>query len=153
MTNKEKYLQKMAGRESNSLKATKERNKNKFWLKESRILATKILIRLDELGISQKDLAAQLEVTPQYVNKLVKGDEKFGWDILVKLQQSLKLPILNWCDEKFESIQEGKIFRNTGQIIKYDFTKGISQKLQSEYKEVKEVSLYDADNYVTAYAN
>ncbi|AQW90039.1 helix-turn-helix transcriptional regulator [Elizabethkingia anophelis] len=95
MTNKEKYLRKIADQESIAVKEAKERLKNKIWLKESKKLALRILIRLDELNWSQKDLADKLFVSPPYVNKLLKGNEKFGWEILVSLQEILNLPILH----------------------------------------------------------
>ncbi|MCT3917904.1 helix-turn-helix transcriptional regulator [Elizabethkingia anophelis] len=94
MTNKEKYLRKIADQESLAVKEAKERLKNKSWLKGSKKLALRILIRLDELNWSQKDLADKLFVTPPYINKLLKGNEKFGWEILHSLEEILNLPIL-----------------------------------------------------------
>lgn len=94
MTSKEKYLLKIAGRESEAVKLAKERIKNRQWLKESQSLAVRILIKLDELGLNQKDLAERLGVTAQYVSKLLKGKEKFGWEIVIAIQSVLELPIL-----------------------------------------------------------
>ena len=91
MTSKEKYLAKMAGKESKAVIDAKERLKNQKWLKESKRLALRILLRLDELNITQKNLAEKLEVSPQYINKLLKGNEKFGFDILIKIQEELKM--------------------------------------------------------------
>lgn len=54
MTSKEKYLAKMAGKESKAVIDAKERLKNQKWLKESKRLALRILLRLDELNITQK---------------------------------------------------------------------------------------------------
>jgi len=95
MTSKEKYLKRIAGQESEAIKEAKTRVENRSWLIESQKLALKILIRLDELGWKQATLANELGVTAQYVNKLVKGNEKFGFDILVKLQDILDIPILD----------------------------------------------------------
>lgn len=100
MTSKEKYLAKMAGKESKAVIDAKERLKNQKWLKESKRLALRILLRLDELNITQKNLAEKLEVSPQYINKLLKGNEKFGFDILIKIQEELKMPILYGADKQ-----------------------------------------------------
>ena len=100
MTSKEKYLAKMAGKESKAVIDAKERLKNQKWLKESKRLALRILLRLDELNITQKSLAEKLEVSPQYINKLLKGNEKFGFDILIKIQEELKMPILYGADKQ-----------------------------------------------------
>lgn len=86
MTSKEKYLQKLAGRESEAVKNAKERIKSREWLKESQKLAIRILMRLDDLNWTQVKLADELGVTPQYVNKLLKGKEKFGWDNLIAIR-------------------------------------------------------------------
>jgi len=87
MTSKEEYLDKIAHLESTAVTMAKERIKNREWLKESQQLAVKILLRLDDLGLSQKSLAEELGVSAQYVNRLLKGKEKFGWDVSA-LQES-----------------------------------------------------------------
>ncbi|MGU9940266.1 helix-turn-helix domain-containing protein [Empedobacter brevis] len=99
MTSKEKYLAKIASKESKAVIDAKERLKNEKWLKESKRLALRILLRLDELKLTQKNFAKKLEVSPQYVNKLLKGNEKFGFDILIKIQEELKMPILYGTDK------------------------------------------------------
>ena len=71
----------------------KERNANKKQLRTYKRLALDILLKLDEYGWSQKKLAKELGVSAQYVNKMVKGNEKFGGDLLCKLEDLLKLPI------------------------------------------------------------
>lgn len=103
MTSKEKYLLKIAGRESEAVKLAKERIKNRQWLKESQLLAVRILMRLDELGLNQKDLAERLGVTAQYVSKLLKGKEKFGWEIVIAIQSVLDLPILYGYQPQIET--------------------------------------------------
>jgi transcriptional regulator with XRE-family HTH domain len=122
MTSKEKYLKRIAGQESDAIKEAKERVENRSWLRESKKLALKILIRLDELGWTQRTLSSELGVSPQYVNKLLKGNEKFGFDIIVKLQEVLDLPIL-YSYKKRENLDDkkSKEFRSFGVLIKADF--------------------------------
>ncbi|WP_343658966.1 helix-turn-helix transcriptional regulator [Chryseobacterium sp.] len=109
MTSKEKYLKRIAGQETDAIKEAKERIDNRSWLRESKKLALKILIRLDELNWSQRILSVKLEVTPQYVNKLLKGNEKFGFDILVKLQDVLSMSIFADYEDKKETLLKPNI--------------------------------------------
>ncbi len=118
MTSKEKYLQKLAGRESDAVKNARERIKNREWLKESQKLAIRILLRLDELKWTQAKLAAELGVTPQYVNKLLKGKEKFGWDNLIAIQRILDMPILYTTQSKTEMFS--KSYSKSGEIEKVE---------------------------------
>ena len=57
MTSKEKYLAKIASKESKAVIDAKERLKNEKWLKESKRLALRILLRLDELKLTQKNFS------------------------------------------------------------------------------------------------
>ena len=47
-------------------------------------------------------------VSAQYVNKLIKGNEKFGGEILIKLEEVLEMPIFvqNLPREKQELLKE-----------------------------------------------
>lgn len=107
MTNKEKFLALVSGSEPETMAEVKERNRNRAMLEESQDIALKVLMRLDELGWSQKDLAAKLEVSPQQVNKIVKGQENLTLATIVKLQDILNIGILSSYDEKKnETIEE-----------------------------------------------
>jgi DNA-binding XRE family transcriptional regulator len=78
----------------------KYRIENHYWLKESKRIAFKILSKLKELGMTQKQLAEMMQVSPQQINKWVKGNEKFSLDTLLKLQEVLDIPILASYYEK-----------------------------------------------------
>lgn len=96
------------GEDSRLLKKIKERNVNRKQIRTQGRIALAILLRLDELGMNQTDLAEKLDVSRQYVSKLVKGKEKFGSDILVKLEEVLDMPIFvqNLPQEKQDLIRE-----------------------------------------------
>jgi DNA-binding MarR family transcriptional regulator len=51
------------------------RKSNKAWLKKSMLIAIAVLKVLREQKISQVELAEAMKVTPQYVNKILKGNE------------------------------------------------------------------------------
>lgn len=94
MTNKEKFLALVSKEETNTLARNKERIKNRAMLRESQQIAIKVLIKLDELGWSQKDLAQALEVKPQQITKIVSGKENLTIETQIKLQNVLDIPIL-----------------------------------------------------------
>ena len=94
MTNKEKFLTLVSTENKETKDAIRFRDKNNAWLRESKRIAIKVIKALKEQSMSQKDLAEQMGVSPQYVNKLVKGKENFTLETLVKLQKSLDISLL-----------------------------------------------------------
>ena len=94
MTNKEKFLQLVSQEDTKTLEENQRRIKNRFWLIESQQIALKVLMKLDDLGWSQKDLANAMEVTPQQVTKIVSGKENLTIETQIKLQNILNIPIL-----------------------------------------------------------
>jgi transcriptional regulator with XRE-family HTH domain len=78
----------------------KFRVENHYWLKESKRISFKILSKLKERGMTQKQLAEMMQVSPQQINKWVKGNEKFSLDTLLKLQEVLDVPIMASYYEK-----------------------------------------------------
>jgi len=94
MTNKEKFLKLVSEKNTQTVKQAKERKKNREMLKESQTIALKVLEKLDELNWKQTDLAREMGVSPQQVNKIVKGKENLTLETQVKLQAVLDIPIL-----------------------------------------------------------
>lgn len=84
-----------SGKKSGWLKDADYRRANKGWLKKSQLTAIKILRALREQGRSQKDLAEQLHVSPQQVNKWVKGKENFTYETVAKIEEALNIRITN----------------------------------------------------------
>lgn len=65
------------------------RKENKAWLDRSAKIAIRILSLLEEKGLTQKELASQMDVSPQYVNKIVKGKENLSLETISKLEEVL----------------------------------------------------------------
>lgn len=149
MTSKEKYLQKLAGRESEAVKNAKERIKSREWLKESQKLAIRILMRLDDLNWTQVKLADELGVTPQYVNKLLKGKEKFGWDNLIAIQRILDMPILHTYQSEVEVTS--KSYSQSGEIEKIENSYSYAEK-SSNMKMSRVIPLFTEESNYTEYA-
>lgn len=94
MTNKEKFMALVSEEPTNALEKNRARIKQRAFLRESQRIALKVLKKLDELGWSQRDLARELEVSPQQITKIVSGKENLTLETQVKLQRVLNIPIL-----------------------------------------------------------
>lgn len=94
MTNKEKFLALVSEQDSGTLERNRDRIRNRAMLRESQQIALKVLMKLDELGWSQKDLAKSMSVTPQQITKIVSGKENLTIETQIKLQNILDIPVL-----------------------------------------------------------
>ena len=100
MTNKDKFNQLVSGEDNSTLADVKKRIKNRAMLRESQQIALKVLMKLDDFGWSQKDLAKAMEVTPQQITKIVSGKENLTIETQIKLQHILDIPVLASYYEK-----------------------------------------------------
>lgn len=107
MTNKEKFMRLVSDERTDTIERNRERIKNRAMLKESQKIALKVLLKLDELRWTQKDLAAKMGVSPQQVNKIVSGKENLTIETQIQLQDILDIPILaSYYENKSEEIEE-----------------------------------------------
>jgi len=70
------------------------RRANRAWRRKSATIAFKVLEALRVQGLSQKDLAEKMEVSPQQISKIVKGHENLTLDTIVKLEMALGIKII-----------------------------------------------------------
>ncbi|MCF2498174.1 helix-turn-helix transcriptional regulator [Dyadobacter chenhuakuii] len=98
MQTKEDILQKLesvtAGKASQWKERAARKAENPKALEKSRIIAINILAQLRKLGMSQKDLAEKLHVTPQTVNSWVKGNSNFTIDTIVRIEEVLGVELI-----------------------------------------------------------
>lgn len=98
MQTRENILQKLESVTTTESKAWKERvtrkAENPKALEKSRIIAINILGQLRRRGMSQKDLAEQLQVTPQTVNSWVKGNSNFTIETIVRIEEVLGVELI-----------------------------------------------------------
>lgn len=94
MTNKEKFLQLVSKPKTDTLARNTERIKNREMLRESQGIALKVLLKLDDLKWSQRDLAREMGVSPQQITKIVSGKENLTLSTQKKLQTILDIPVL-----------------------------------------------------------
>lgn len=70
------------------------RLQNKSWLHHSQRIAMKMLEKMDELGLTQKQLAEQMGCSQQYVSKVLKGRENLSLESISKIEDCLNISIL-----------------------------------------------------------
>jgi ribosome-binding protein aMBF1 (putative translation factor) len=96
MTKLNKKLNELASPEPSNWKAkAKYRRDNREWLKRSAAIAVKVLDALKAQGLTQKDLAERLDVSPQQINKIVKGEENLTLETITNLELALSIHIIN----------------------------------------------------------
>jgi plasmid maintenance system antidote protein VapI len=94
-------LNKIVSGKSEWLEKAKKRQENKEWLRHSQKIAVKVLRTLrknkaDKTSIgSQKELAIALGVSPQQINKIVKGRENLTLETISKLEQALNISLIS----------------------------------------------------------
>lgn len=122
MTNKDKFLTLVSKEETRTINRAKERLSRKGFLKISKMISIKILVRLDELKWKHVDLAKNMGVTPQQVNKWIKGKENFTLETLVKLSNVLGIELISVPVEN-QDIQVQEVLSQP--LEKYELTKNV----------------------------
>lgn len=107
MTNKEKFLALVSDEKTDAVKKNTERIKNRAMLRESQQIAIKVLMKLEDKGWSQKDLAREMGVSPQQISKIVSGKENLTIETQIKLQNILNIPVLaSFYENKLDAMNE-----------------------------------------------
>lgn len=92
-------------KQSDWLKEAEERAGNAIWRDKSVKIAIRVLHEIrkqkDINGMTQKKLASKMGVTPQYINKVVKGQENLTLETISKLEKVLGISLLE-VPEKYE---------------------------------------------------
>jgi transcriptional regulator with XRE-family HTH domain len=68
---------------------------DKDWLDKSALIAIKILRTIRSQSLTQKELAKSIGVTPQYINKVVKGRENLTLETVCKIERSLGISLIS----------------------------------------------------------
>ena len=122
MTNKEKFLALVSEHDNSVLEQIEWRIENRSWLNRSQAVALKILRTLREKGLNQKELAERLNVSPQQVNKWVKGNENFTFETIAKIEKALNIKLMSISG--FETKLESKV-----QIIEVEYIQRVHYSL------------------------
>ncbi len=98
--NLDNFLNLVSNESSGWLKKAQWREDNKEWLHRSAKIAIKILSKLrnnrneGKSPSSQKDLAEMMGVSPQQVNKMVKGSENLTLETISKIEKALGIQLM-----------------------------------------------------------
>ncbi len=85
---------------------------NKEWLDRSANIAIKILSTLrhnrkeNRFPTTQKDLAEIMNITPQQVNKMVKGTENLTLETISRVEKALHIQLIDIHNEPKRIVQE-----------------------------------------------
>lgn len=78
------------------------RMKNHKWLRYSSNIARRILASIeDRKALNQKILAERIGVKPQYINKVVKGQENLSLETIAKLSDALGYELIRFPVYKY----------------------------------------------------
>ena len=91
---KNKLATTLANNKSNWQTKAEWRQANQAWLRHSRQIALKINNALKAQGLTQKQLAERLAVSPQQVSKLLKGTENMTLETIAKLESALDVALI-----------------------------------------------------------
>ena len=70
--------------------------KSQGWLKYSRKIAIKVAMAMKYQNISRQELAERMGCSPQYVSRLLKGEENLSLETICKLEEALNIAILQY---------------------------------------------------------
>jgi len=66
------------------------------WLRYSRRIAIKIAVAMKRQNLSRQDVAERMGCSPQYISRLLKGEENFSLETICKLEDALNIAILQY---------------------------------------------------------
>ena len=70
--------------------------KSDGWLQYSRNIAIKLAIAMKQQNLSRQDVAERMGCSPQYVSRLLKGEENLSLETICKLENALNISILQY---------------------------------------------------------
>lgn len=74
--------------------AAQARRANNEWLRYSQKIAMRMLDKMEELDITQKQLAERMGCSQQYVSKILKGCENLSLETLSKIENALNITVM-----------------------------------------------------------
>jgi len=111
---------------------------NKEWLDKSALIAIKILSTLRNQSKTQRDLAESIGVTPQYINKVVKGNENLTLETICKIERILGIDLI--AVPEYEITQ---VIADSFTAIPFAIPRHESRPIGSEKTDYKSECKYD----------
>ena len=72
------------------------RAKAEGWLPYSRKIAIRTAMAMKRQNITRSEVATRMGCFPQYVSRLLKGEENLSLETICKLENALNVPILQY---------------------------------------------------------
>ena len=92
----------MSKKPSGWLKKAQFRRENRKWLGYSSNIARRTYAAMEEKeGMNQKTLAEKLGVKPQYISKLLKGEQNLSLQTIGKLSEALGVELISFPEYKY----------------------------------------------------
>ncbi len=129
MDTKKQALEKLKGHIKPDTSKWKEeaqwRRDNKGWLRKSQKIAFDMLQALRAQKKTQRDLAKEMKVSPQQVNKWVKGRENFTLETIDRLEKALGITLMASVHIHTQQL------RSHSFKINYESVSPVKEKIQS----------------------
>ena len=139
-TNLDKFNKIISKEHSGWLDDAKWREENEAWLDHSFKIALRVLSTLRNVPMTQKELAEKMGVSPQHINKIVKGQENLSLETIAKIESALGIELISISSA--QSLTE----------VSYDFEK--AYEISEEYRKkmfaavsTSEYGLLKVDSY------
>ena len=71
-----------------------KRRLNKEWLRYSQYIAMRLLDKMADDGLNQKQLAERMGCSQQYVSKILKGCENLSLETMAKIECALGITVM-----------------------------------------------------------
>lgn len=94
MSNRKKIIKGLSPKKSTWEKEARWREANEVWLSQSFEIAVRVLDTLRTKKMTQKELAVKMNVSPQFINKVVKGQENLSLETISKLSSALEIKLI-----------------------------------------------------------
>jgi ribosome-binding protein aMBF1 (putative translation factor) len=96
MNNLKEKLSTLVSNQPSDWKAkAKYRRDNREWLKKSAVIAVRVLDALKAQNLSQKGLADRMNISPQQISKIIKGNENLTLETISNLEIALGIQIID----------------------------------------------------------
>lgn len=106
------------------------RRENQDWLRKSAQIAFVVRRELRNRCISQQELAERMNVSPQYVGKLLKGKDNLTLETIAKLEKALGVPLIKVSG--IPDYQENAIHQTAMYVFSMVFGKEMDAVMISE---------------------
>lgn len=129
---------------SEFIKDAEFRMLNQKWLRYSSNIARRVLAVLkDNKELNQTLLSEKVGVTPQYISKVLKGQENLSLETIAKLSTALNTELISFPEYKYStlSVPNTYIIRMTADEKSYSIPENEFQvvELQGAVQGVKEI--------------